>query len=69
MNVLLDTFQTLPSFIYLLPVIMLFQIGDLPAVLSVVIYSIIPVARYTLFGLRNIPEDLVEAGQISGTTR
>ena len=67
-NVMLDTFQTMPSFIYLLPVIMLFSIGDLAVVTAVFVYSMIPIARFTLFGLRNVRHDLIEAGLISGCT-
>ena len=67
-EVLCDTFQTFPSFIYLLPVIMLFQVGDVAAITAIVIYAMIPVVRYTMFGLRGVPREMVEAAITSGCT-
>ncbi|MGB3388355.1 MAG: ABC transporter permease subunit [Pseudaminobacter sp.] len=64
-----DTFQTFPSFIYLIPVIMLFKVGDVAAIAAIIIYAMIPVVRYTVFGLRNVPQDIVEAGIASGCTQ
>lgn len=64
-----DTFQTFPSFIYLIPVIMLFKVGDVAAISAIIIYSMIPIVRYTVFGLRNVPKHIVEAGVMSGCTR
>ena len=63
---LCDTFQTFPSFIYLIPVIMLFRVGDVAAISAIVIYAMIPAVRYTIFGLRNAPTEIVEAGIASG---
>jgi glycine betaine/proline transport system permease protein len=63
-----DTFQTFPSFIYLLPAVMLFQISDVSAIFAIVIYSSIPITRYTIFGLRNIPNHIIEASITSGCT-
>ena len=68
MQVMCDTFQTFPSFIYLLPVIMLFQVGDVAAITAIVIYAMIPVVRYTMFGLRGVPPQLIEAAITSGCT-
>ena len=65
---LCDTFQTFPSFIYLIPVVMLFQVGNIAQVTAIVIYSAIPVVRYTLVGLRGVPHDIVEAAITSGCT-
>ena len=65
---LCDTFQTFPSFIYLIPVIMLFQVGDVAAITAIVIYAMIPVVRYTMFGLRGVPSEIVEAATTSGCT-
>ena len=67
-NVLCDTFQTFPSFIYLLPVIMLFKVGDVAAIAAIVMYAVIPAVRYTMFGLRGVPEEIVEAAITSGCT-
>ncbi len=66
MEVVCDTFQTFPSFIYLIPVIMLFQVSDVAAITAIVIYAGIPVVRYTMFGLRNVPAQTLEAAKTSG---
>ncbi len=65
---LCDTFQTFPSFIYLIPVIMLFKVGDVAAITAIVIYASIPAVRYTMIGLRSIPPEIVEAAITSGAT-
>jgi glycine betaine/proline transport system permease protein len=66
---LCDTAQTFPSFVYLLPAIMLFGITDTTVVLSVVIYTMVPLTRYTIEGLRNVPPEMSEAADMSGATR
>ncbi len=63
-----DTFQTFPSFIYLIPVIMLFGVTDTSVLLAVIIYATIPATRYTIEGIRNVPPSLLEAGMMSGIT-
>ena len=63
-----DTFQTFPSFIYLIPVIMLFRVGDVAVITAIVIYGIIPAVRYTVFGLRRVPSQTLEAALMSGCT-
>lgn len=68
-KLLCDTFQTFPSFIYLIPVIMLFKVGDVAAIAAIIIYAMIPIVRYTIFGLRNVPQEIVEAGITSGCTQ
>lgn len=68
-KLLCDTFQTFPSFIYLIPVIMLFKVGDVAAISAIIIYAMIPIVRYTIFGLRNVPSEIVEAGIASGCSR
>ncbi len=65
---LCDTFQTFPSFIYLIPVIMLFQVGTISQILAIVIYAGIPMVRYTYLGLRGVPNEIVEAAITSGCT-
>ncbi len=67
-QLLCDTFQTFPSFIYLIPVIMLFQVGDVAAIAAIVIYASIPAIRYTMFGLRNVPAQTLEAATMAGCT-
>ena len=61
-----DTFQTFPSFIYILPVIMLFQVNDLSAIMAVIVYAIIPAVRYTVEGIRSIAPELEEAATMAG---
>ena len=65
---LCDTFQTFPSFIYLIPVIMLFQVGTISQIMAIVVYASIPVVRYTYLGLRAVPDNIVEAAISSGCT-
>ncbi len=64
-----DTFQTFPSFVYLLPAIMLFGITPITVILSILIYTMVPVVRYTVEGLRGVPPELTEAADMSGATR
>jgi glycine betaine/proline transport system permease protein len=64
----IDTLQTLPSFVYLMPAVMLFRVGDFTAMLAVVAYSVVPAIRYTVLGLRGIDPHLVEAGRAMGCT-
>ena len=68
-QVILDTFQVLPSFIYLIPVVMLFRVGPVAALTAIVIYATVPAVRYTMLGLRNVPTDMIEAAEMSGCTR
>ena len=64
-----DTMQTFPSFIYLIPVIMLFGVTDTSVLIAVIIYATIPATRYTIEGLRSVPPSLQDAGTMSGVTR
>lgn len=65
----MDTLQTLPSFVYLIPVIMLFRVGDFSAMIAVVLYALAPAVRYAAHGLREVPAQLIEAGHMSGCTK
>ncbi len=65
----IDTLQTLPSFVYLIPVVMLFRVGDFAAMIAVILYALAPAARYTTHGLRQIDPALIEAGVVSGCTK
>jgi len=69
MLLICDTFQTFPSFIYLIPVIMLFGVTDTSVLIAVIIYATIPATRYTLEGLSNVPQSLQDAGTMSGVSR
>lgn len=65
---LLDTFQTIPSFVFLVPVIMLFNVGRVPGIIASVIYALPPVIRLTTLGIRQVPEETVEAALAFGST-
>ena len=69
MRVAIDTLQTLPSFVYLMPAVMLFRVGDFTAMIAVVAYSISPAIRYTVLGLQRVDPQVVEAGRAMGCTR
>jgi len=64
----IDTLQTLPSFVYLIPVVMLFRVGDFSAMVAVILYALAPAVRYAAHGVRSIDPQLVEAGIVSGCT-
>jgi glycine betaine/proline transport system permease protein len=64
-----DTAQTFPSFIYLIPAIMLFGITATSVVMSILIFAMVPLVRYTIEGLRNVPPEMTEAADMSGATR
>jgi glycine betaine/proline transport system permease protein len=63
-----DTLQTFPSFIYLIPVIMLFQTSDLSNVIAMLAYASVPAIRFTYLGLTRVPPATVEAAIASGAT-
>ncbi|MCK0143639.1 ABC transporter permease subunit [Aliiroseovarius sp. F20344] len=64
----MDTLQTLPSFVYLIPVVMLFRVGDFSAMIAVVLYALAPAVRYAAHGIREVPPQLLEAGRMAGCT-
>jgi glycine betaine/proline transport system permease protein len=66
---IIDTLQTLPSFVFIIPVVMLFRVGDVTALIAVVSFAIVPAIRYTDHGIRQVPPALVEAATVSGCTR
>lgn len=66
---ILDTLQTMPLFVILIPFVMVFKIGEYTAFLAVVAYAIVPAVRYTEHGLRNLPRDVIEAATTVGCTR
>ena len=65
----IDTLQTLPSFVYLIPVVMLFRVGEFTAMIAVVLYALAPAIRYTALGIREVDPQLIEASRAMGTTR
>ena len=68
-SVVIDTLQTLPSFVYLMPVVMLFRVGDFAAMLAVIAYAVTPIIRYTDHGIRQVSGQLIEASLQAGCTR
>ncbi|NEX46337.1 ABC transporter permease [Pseudotabrizicola algicola] len=67
-RVVIDTAQTLPSFVYLMPIVMLFRVGDFTAMIAVVAYAVVPAIRYTVLGLQSVDPRLIEAGRAMGCT-
>lgn len=66
--VVCDTLQTFPSFIYLIPVIMLLKVGDLSNIVAILAYATVPAIRYTYLGLKRIPEVTIEAAIANGAS-
>ena len=64
-----DTLQTFPSFIYLIPVIMLFQTSDLSNIIAMLAYATVPAVRYTYLGLMRVPRTTIEAATASGANK
>jgi glycine betaine/proline transport system permease protein len=65
----LDVMQTLPTFVYLIPVLMLFGLGKVPAIFATVVYALPPLIRLTDLGIRQVDAELIEAAWSFGTTR
>lgn len=64
----LDMMQTMPSFVYLIPVVMIFGLGKVPGVIAVVIYAIPPIIRLTNLGIRQVSADVLEAAEAFGSS-
>lgn len=67
-NPLLDVMQTMPSFVYLIPVVMLLGIGRVPGLIAVVIYALPPMIRLTNLGIRLVDRDIIEAADAFGSS-
>lgn len=65
----LDTMQTMPVFVYLIPALLFFGLGKPPAVIATTIYAIVPIIRLTSHGIRQIDKEVVEASLSFGSTR
>ncbi|MCV5334124.1 ABC transporter permease subunit, partial [Escherichia coli] len=65
---LLDVMQTMPAFVYLIPVVMLLGIGKIPGLIAVVIYAIPPVIRLTNLGIRLVDKEVLEAATAFGAS-
>lgn len=68
LNPVLDLMQTLPSFVYLIPVVMIFGIGKVPGLIAVVIYAVPPMIRLTNLGIRLVSEETLEAAEAYGAS-
>ncbi|MBX2839345.1 MAG: ABC transporter permease subunit [Gammaproteobacteria bacterium] len=64
-----DTLQTMPLFVILIPFVMIFKIGDFTALLAIIAYSFVPAIRYAEHGLRNLPDEVIEAARMIGCTK
>ena len=69
MRPVLDVMQTIPSFVYLIPVVMLFGIGLTPGVIATIIFALPPTIRFTNLGIRQVGKGFKEAGSSLGLTR
>lgn len=67
-NPVLDVMQTMPSFVYLIPVVMLLGIGKVPGLIAVVIYAVPPIIRLTNLGIRLVDRDVLEAADAFGSS-
>ena len=69
MRPVLDIMQTIPSFVYLVPIVMLFGVGMVPGIIATIIFALPPIIRLTNLGIRNVSGELVEAAYAFGSTR
>ncbi|MFT6928022.1 MAG: glycine betaine/proline transport system permease protein [Psychromonas sp.] len=65
---MLDAMQTTPAFVYLVPIVMLFGIGNVPGVVVTIIFALPPIVRLTILGIQQVPEELIEAGHAFGAS-
>lgn len=65
---ILDFMQTMPAFVYLIPAVLFFSIGKLPGAFATIIFAMPPAVRLTTLGIRQVPEDIVEAARAFGAT-
>ncbi|MEZ8140634.1 choline ABC transporter permease subunit [Enterovibrio sp. FF113] len=68
MRPVLDLMQTIPTFVYLIPTLVLFGLGVVPGLISTIIFAIAAPIRLTYLGIRSVPEELIEAGKAFGAT-
>lgn len=66
---ILDTMQTMPVFVYLIPALLFFGLGKAPAVIATTIYAVVPIIRLTSHGIRQIDKEVVEASIAFGSTK
>ena len=66
---LLDAMQTTPAFVYLVPIVMLFSIGNVAGVIATIVFALPPIIRLTNLGLRQVDKEVIEAAQAFGATK
>ncbi|MDX1301883.1 choline ABC transporter permease subunit [Photobacterium sp.] len=69
MRPILDLMQTIPTFVYLIPTLVLFGLGVVPGLISTIIFAIAAPIRLTYLGISRVPEELLEAGKAFGASR
>ncbi|WP_270442077.1 glycine betaine ABC transporter substrate-binding protein [Acidaminococcus provencensis] len=67
-KIILDAMQTMPTFVYMIPAVMLLGPGKVPAVLATVVYAVVPIIRLTALGIRQVNEEVIEAARSFGTS-
>lgn len=65
---ILDLMQTMPSFVYLIPAVIFFGLGNVPGIIATVVFAMPPTIRLTNLGIRQVPKDLVEVAEAFGST-
>jgi len=65
---ILDIMQTVPPWVYLIPAVMIFSLGRVPAIIATIVYGIPPMLRLTTLAFRQVPKDLLELGQATGAS-
>lgn len=65
----LDVMQTVPPWVYLIPAVMIFSLGRVPAIIATVVYGIPPMLRLTTLALKQVPKEMVELGNAMGATK
>jgi glycine betaine/proline transport system permease protein len=69
LTIVVDTLQTIPLFVFLIPAVMFLRVGDVAAMLGIVLYAVTPAIKYTNHGLRQVAPALLEAANMAGCTR
>ena len=69
LTLVVDTLQTIPLFVFLIPAVMFLRVGDVAAMLGIVLYAVTPAIKYTNHGLRQVSPALIEAANMAGCTR
>ncbi|KAA0976017.1 ABC transporter permease subunit [Paeniglutamicibacter gangotriensis] len=64
----MDFLQTMPAFVYLIPVLLLLGIGPVPGIVATIVFALAPGARFTELGIRSVDSEVVEAGQAFGAS-